>query len=97
MTEDAITMIKIAIALLSIWFIYNAYFQSNEYGERQDFKEDIATGMGCILLPISFAIFGIGIWLMTKGLILIGFGFMCISGIINWGVPAFIDWLEGNE
>tara|TARA_B100000795_G_C22611053_1_gene365104 strand:+ start:360 stop:656 length:297 start_codon:yes stop_codon:yes gene_type:complete len=97
MTEDALTMIKIAICLFSIWFIYNAYFQPNKYGEREDFKGGLATVMGFILLPISFVIMGFGIWLVFQGLILIGFGVCCISGIINWGIPEFIKWVEGEN
>ena len=59
--------------------------------------DDFFFPLGCIFVPISFAIFGFGIWLMTQGLILIGFGFLCVSGIINWGIPALQEWLGGSE
>ena len=65
--------------------------------ERRDNVDDLFFPLTWILLPISFAILGFGIWLMTQGLILIGFGFLCVSGIINWGIPALQEWLGGSE
>ena len=65
--------------------------------ERRDNVDDLFFPLTWILLPISFAILGFGIWLMTQGLILIGFGFLCVSGIINWGLPALQAWLGGSE
>jgi len=65
--------------------------------ERRDNVDDLFFPLTWILLPISFAILGFGIWLMTQGLILIGFGFCCVSGIINWGLPALQAWLGGSE
>ena len=65
--------------------------------KRRDMVDDFFFPLGCIFVPISFAIFGFGIWLMTQGLILIGFGFLCVSGIINWGIPALQEWLGGSE
>ena len=71
--------------------------RNQRLNKRRDNADSLALPLGCILLPISLAIFGFGAWLMTQGLILIGFGFLCVSGIINWGYPEFIKWLGGSE
>jgi len=98
MTEDAATMIKIVIVLISLYSLLATYaYSTGDEQERSDFADSLGFGLGCILLPISLVILGFGIWLMTQGLILIGFGFLCLSGIINWGLPEFIKWLGGSE
>jgi len=71
--------------------------RNQRLNKRRDMVDDDFFYLGCILLPISFAILGFGIWLMTQGLILIGFGFLCVSGIINWGLPALQKWLGGSD